>query len=163
MSNNGPVTAEEATKIIFEWARLHDLQAGLSEFMPYIAEEGFYMRFDGNEWIGYSDFEKHQIMKRRFFNEVHEYYDIDIVEGDEKTTATTKMNWAAHYRPENSPKSQLIKAYLEHLWEFRRCQKTGRPYMQGHSVELFEYIEGFAPDEENNSDPHLDNKWNRRD
>ncbi len=152
MSDKGPVTTGEATKIIMEWARLYDLQAGLSEFLPYIAEEGFYMRFDRNDWLGYSDFEKHQIMKRRFFNEFHEYYDIKIEEGEEKTTATTKMNWVAHYRPENS----------EHLWEFRRCEKTGRPYMQGHSVELFEYIKGFAPDEADNSDPHLDSKWDSR-
>ena len=163
MANNNPVTVEEATNIIHEWGRLHDLQTGLSAFMPIIAEEGFYMKFGEKEWVGYEDFENHQISKRKFFNELHEYFDIKVEVGDEVTTATSKMNWEAHYRPENSPRSKILKAYIEHLWEFRSCEKTGRAYMQGHSVELFEYIKGFAPDDEQVYEPHIDPNWDRRD
>lgn len=157
-----PVTEEEAKKIILEWGRLHDLQAGLSAFLPIIAEQGFYMQFGTKRWEGYADFEDHQITKRKFFDEVHDYFDIRVDVGPEKTTAKTKMNWTYRYRPERSPRSKLIKAYLEHTWEFRRCPKTGRPFMQGHVVDLFEYEKGFRPDEEQECDPHLDTKWKSR-
>ncbi len=157
-----PVSEEEAKKIISEWARLHDLQAGLSAFLPIIAEEGFYMQFGTKRWEGYADFEDHQITKRKFFDEVHDYYDIRVDVGQEKTIAKTKMRWTHRYRPERSPKSQLIKAYLEHTWEFRRCPKTGRPFMQGHVVDLFEYEKGFRPDEEQEYDPHVDTRWKTR-
>ena len=157
-----PVTEDEAKKIISEWARLHDLQAGLSAFLPIIAEEGFYMEFGGKRWEGYADFEDHQITKRKFFDEVHEYFDIRVDVGEEETTAKTKMRWTYRYRPERSPTSKLIKAYLEHTWEFRRCPKTGRSFMQGHVVDLFEYEKGFRPDEEQEYDPHMDTKWETR-
>jgi hypothetical protein len=157
-----PVTEKEAREIILEWGRLHDLQAGLSAFLPIIAEEGFYMVFGTKRWEGYADFEDHQITKRKFFDEQHHYFDIRVEEGQEKTTAKTKMNWMCRYRPERSPKSKLIKAYLEHTWEFHRCPSTGRPYMQGHLVDLFEYEKGFRPDDDPEYDPHLDTQWGSR-
>jgi hypothetical protein len=157
------VTEQEVREIISEWGRLHDLQAGLSAFLPIIAEEGFYMQFGTKRWEGYADFEDHQITKRKFFDELHHYLDIKVEVGEEKTIAKTKMNWTYRYRPERSPKSRLIKAYLEHTWEFRRCPKTGRPFMQGHVVDLFEYEKGFRPDDEQEGyDPHLDARWGSR-
>ncbi len=157
-----PVTEKEAREIILEWARLHDLQAGLSAFLPIIAEEGFYMEFGTKRWEGYADFEDHQITKRKFFDEQHHYFDIRVHEGEEKTIAKTKMNLTYSYRPERSPRSKLIKAYLEHTWEFHRCPRTGRPYMQGHVVDLFEYEKGFRPDDDQEYDPHLDTQWGTR-
>lgn len=76
MTENAPVSVEEARYIIAEWARLYDLQEGLSAFLPIIAEDGF--------------------------------------------------------------------------------------YMQGHTVDLFEYLRGFAPDDAQDYDPHLDTRWGRR-
>ena len=35
------ITEAEAREIIVEWGRLHDLQAGLSAFLPFIAGDGF--------------------------------------------------------------------------------------------------------------------------
>jgi len=157
-----PVTEEEVKFIINEWGRLKDLQFGLSAFLPIIAEEGFYMQFGEKRWEGYADFEEHQITKRKFFDEVHDCYDSRIEVGDEKTIAKTKMNWFARYRPERSPKSKIIKAYMEHSWEFRRCDKTGRAYMQGHIVDVFEYGKGFSPEDKEKYDPHLDPKWKTR-
>jgi hypothetical protein len=162
MTQPGPVTEAEARHIIEEWGRLHDLQAGLSAFLPIIAAEGFYMEFGGKRWVDYADFEDHQITKRKFFDELHEYYDVQVAVGDAKTIARTKMHWTYRYRPERSPKSQLIKAYLEHTWEFRRCPRTGRAFMQGHVVDVFEYEKGFRPDEQQESDPHLDPRWKTR-
>ena len=162
MIRQGPVTEEEARAIIQQWGRLHDQQAGLSAFLPIIAEEGFYMQFGVRRWVGYADFEDHQITKRKFFDEMHEYFDIQVEPGEEKTVAKTKMNWTYRYRPERSPKSKLIKAYLEHTWEFRRCAKTGRPFMQGHVVDVFEYESGYRPDDEQEYDPHLDPGWKTR-
>ena len=153
-----PVTEDEARAIIQQWGRLHDLQAGLSAFLPIIAEEGFYMRFGEKSWIGYADFEAHQIVKRRFFDEFHDYTDIAVTVGD-PTTAKTTMVWTYRHRPENSPRSQLLKAHLEHTWEFQRCAKTGRPFMQGHVVDLFEYEAGFRPDDVQEYDPHMDVRW----
>ena len=158
----GPVTEQEARAIILEWSRLHDLQAGLSAFLPIIAGEGFYMQFGTKRWEGYTDFEDHQITKRKFFDELHDYFDVSVDVREEKTIAKTKMNWTYSYRPERSPKSKLIKAYLEHTWEFRRCPKTGRPFMQGHVVDVFEYEKGFRPDDEQEYDPHMDTKWGTR-
>lgn len=160
--SQGLVTVEEARSIIHEWGRLHDLQAGLSAFLPIIAEQGFYMQFGGKRWLGYADFEDHQITKRRFFDELHEYLDIQVELAEEKTTARTRMQWSYRYRPEGSPRSKLIKAYLEHTWEFRRCPRTGRPFMQGHVVDLFEYLTGFRPEDEQAYDPHLDVNWRTR-
>ncbi len=160
--SQGPVTEQEAREIIMEWARLHDLQAGLSAFLPIIAEEGFYMQFGTRRWEGYADFEDHQETKRKFSDESHDYHDIRVEVGDEKTIAKTKMHWTYRYRPERSPKSKLCKAYLEHTWEFRRCPKTGRAFMQGHVVDLFEYEKGFRPDEEQTYDPHIDPRWGTR-
>jgi len=160
--SQGHVTEQEATRIIMEWARLHDLQAGLSAFLPIIAEEGFYMQFGTKRWEGYADFEDHQETKRKFFDEVHDYHDIRVEVGDEKTVVKTKMHWTYRYRPERSPKSKLCKAFIEHTWEFRRCPKTGRAYMQGHVVDLFEYGKGFRPDEEQTYDPHIDPQWGTR-
>ena len=162
MTQLAPVTEEEARGIIREWARLHDLQVGLSAFLPMIAEDGFYMRFGSKQWVGYADFEDHQITKRKFFDENHEYLDIQVTVGEEKTTAKTKMHWTYRFRPERSPVSKLIKAYLEHTWEFRRCPKSGRAFMQGHVVDLFEYEKGFRPDDEAEYDPHMDLKWKTR-
>jgi hypothetical protein len=34
--------------------------------------------------------------------------------------------------------------------------------MQGHTVDLFEYLSGFAPDDAQDYDPHLDTRWGRR-
>jgi hypothetical protein len=31
-----------------------------------------------------------------------------------------------------------------------------------HTVDLFEYSEGFAPDDAQDYDPHLDTRWGRR-
>jgi hypothetical protein len=156
-----PVTEDEARSIIQQWGRLHDAQAGLSAFMPLIAEDGFYMRFGEKSWVGYADFEAHQIVKRRFFDELHEYTDVKVSVG-EPTTAKTKMVWTYRHRPENSPRSQLLKAHLEHTWEFHRCAETGRPFMQGHVVDLFEYEAGFRPDDVQEYDPHMDTKWRTR-
>src|SRR5689334_14229646 len=117
MTSQSPVTDAEARVIIQQWATLHDLQAGLSAFLPFIAEDGFYMQFGTKRWVGYADFEDHQITKRRFFDERHEYFDIHVEPSAEKTIAKTKMHWTYRYRPERSPTSKLIKAFLEHAWE----------------------------------------------
>ena len=45
-------------------SELHDLQAGLSAFIPFIARTGFYMEFAGKRWEGYEGLERHQIEKR---------------------------------------------------------------------------------------------------
>jgi len=158
---NIPVSEAEARDIILQWGRLHDEQAGLSAFLPIIAEEGFYMRFGEKSWVGYADFEAHQIVKRKFFDEFHDYTGILVTVGA-PTTAKTKMQWTYRHRPENSPRSQLLKAHLEHTWEFRRCPKTGRAFMQGHVVDLFEYEAGFRPDDRQEYDPHLDARWRTR-
>jgi len=162
MIRQGPVTEEEARAIIQQWGDLHDQQAGLSAFLPIIAEEGFYMQFGVKRWAGYADFEDHQITKRKFFDELKEYLGIRIEAGQEKTIAKTKLIWTYRYRPERSPKSKLIKAYLEQTWEFRRCAKTGRAFMQGHVVDVFEYERGFRPEDEQVYDPHLDAAWKTR-
>jgi hypothetical protein len=31
-----------------------------------------------------------------------------------------------------------------------------------HTVDLFEYVKGFAPDDAPDYDPHLDTRWGRR-
>lgn len=72
MNLNGPVTAAEARSIVQQWGKLHDQQAGLSAFLPLIAEEGFYMQFGTKRWEGYADFEDHQITKSRFFGRQRE-------------------------------------------------------------------------------------------
>jgi hypothetical protein len=162
MSERGPVTESEARAIIAEWARLHDLQAGLSAFLPIIAEEGFSMRFGDKEWRGYADFEDHQITKRKIFDEVHDDYDIQVEVGPEKTVAKTRLRWFNRYRPERSPRSRVLKAYLEHTWEFRRCPRMGRAFMQGHTVDHFVYEKGFGPGDEQAYDPHLDPRWGTR-
>jgi hypothetical protein len=162
MSALQPVTAAETHEIILQWGHLHDLQAGLSAFLPIIAADGFYMQFGTKRWEGYADFEDHQITKRKFFDERHEYLDIQVAEGDERTTAKTKMRWTYRYRPERSPTSKLIKAYLEHTWELRRCPQSGRAFMQGHVVDVFEYEAGFRPDDPPEYDPHLDLNWKTR-
>ena len=120
------------------------------------------MRFGEKTWLGYADFEAHQIGKRKFFDEKHTYFDIVVTPGEEKTVAHTKMYWSNRFRPEGSPTSKVIKAYLEHTWEFRRCPATGRAFMQGHVVDLFEYEPGYRPDEEPDYDPHLDTDWKTR-
>ena len=33
--------------------------------------------------------------------------------------------------------------------------------MQGHTVDLFEYLKGFAPDDAQDYDPHVDTRWGR--
>ncbi len=162
MNSLEPVTDEESRRIINQWGRLHDLQAGLSAFLPIIAAEGFYMEFGGKRWVGYADFEEHQITKRKFFDEKHEYTEIEVQVGQPATTAKTKMRWTYRYRPERSPTSQMIKAYLEHTWEFRRSPQTGQAYMQGHVVDVFQYEPGFRPDEKQDYDPHIDPKWKTR-
>jgi hypothetical protein len=156
-----PVTEDEATTIIREWGRLHDLQAGLSAFLPLMAEDGFFMRFGEKTWTGYAAFEDHQITKRKFFDELHDYTEITVTVGH-PTTARTVMFWTYRFRPENSPRSHLLKARLEHTWEFRRCPRIGRPFMQGHTVDRFEYLPGFRPDDQTSYDPHLDSRWGTR-
>ena len=158
----GAVSEEEARRIIMEWGRLHDLQAGLSAFLPLIAEQGFYMRFGEKSWVGYADFEDHQITKRKFFDERHHYASLQIDVALPATVARTVMEWTCRQRPENSPVSRVIKARIEHTWEFRRCSRTGRPFMQGHVVDRFEYLDGFRPDQPGGNDPHTDLNWGTR-
>lgn len=151
-----PVTEEEARTIIREWGRLHDLQTGLSAFLPFIARDGFFMEFNGKRWEGYAGFEAHQIVKRRFFDELHDTYEVTVRPGSPVTHAFTRSRWNARYRPENSPVSREIRTLIEHDWEFRRDAATGRALMQGHTVTKFEYLPGFAPDDGGEQyDPHL--------
>jgi hypothetical protein len=71
------------------------------------------MEFGNKRWVGYADFEDHQITKRRFFDEQHDYSDIQVQVGGDKTLARTKMIWPCRYRPDRSPISKRINAYLE--------------------------------------------------
>jgi hypothetical protein len=150
-----PVSEAEARAIIARWGELHDRQAGLSAFMPFIARTGFYLEFAGKRWEGYEGLELHQIEKRRFFDERHEMLELRMMPGAEATHAWTRSHWDARYRPQNSPRSRLIKTTIEHDWEFRRDPATGRAFMQGHKVTKFEYLPGFSPQEEPDDDPHL--------
>ena len=153
---DGPVTEAEARAIVARWGELHDLQAGLSAFIPFIAAEGFYMEFAGKRWEGYAGFEDHQVAKRRFFDELHETVEIRVTPGADVTRSWTRSHWNARYRPENSPRSRVIKTVIEHDWEFRRERLSGRAVMQGHKVTRFEYLPGFGPDDKQDYDPHLD-------
>ena len=159
---NGPVSESEARAIIAKWGELHDLQAGLSAFMPFIAKTGFYMEFSGKRWEGYEGFERHQIEKRRFFDELHETVEVRLTPGAEVTHAWTLSHWNASYRPEGSPRSHQIRTVIEHDWEFRRDPATGQAFMQGHKVTRFEYLPGFAPHDVAEYDPHLDATHGRR-
>lgn len=156
MTTTEPVTESEARAIIAEWGRLHDLQAGLSAFIPLIAPTGFYMEFDGKRWEGYAGFEAHQLVKRRFFDELHDTFEVRITPGADSTHASTRSHWNASYRPENSPRSRTIKTAIEHDWEFRRDPANGRAFMQGHKVTKFDYLPGFAPADVQDYDPHLE-------
>lgn len=149
------VTEAEARAIIARWGELHDLQAGLSAFLPFIARSGFYMEFAGRRWEGYEGFERHQIEKRRFFDERHETLEVRLAPGPQATHAWTLSHWNASYRPANSPRSRQIRTVIEHDWEFRRDPATGHAIMQGHKVTKFEYLPGFAPEDETDDDPHL--------
>ena len=157
-----PVSEAEARAIIAKWGQLHDLQAGLSAFLPIIARSGFFMEFAGKRWEGYEGFEAHQLVKRRFFDERHDTFEIHVIPGPESTHARTVSHWDASYRPENSPRSRMIKTLIEHDWEFRRDPATGEAFMQGHKVTKFEYLPGFAPDDAADYDPHLDANLGRR-
>jgi hypothetical protein len=57
---------------------------------------------------------------------------------------------------ENSPRSRTIKTLIEHDWEFRRDPATGQTFMQ------FEHLPGFAPDDVQDDDPHLNASLGRR-
>jgi hypothetical protein len=159
--SNEPVSEAEARAIIAEWGRLHDLQAGLSAFIPFIARTGFYMEFNGKRWEGYEGFETHQVVKRRFFDELQDTYAIRVVPAPSVTRAWTKSRWNASYRPENSARSRTIKTLIEHEREFRRDAATGAAFMQGHTVTKFAYLPGFAPDDEQEYDPHLESHRDR--
>ncbi len=150
-----PVTEAEIRAIVVRWGQLHDDQAGLSAFLPFIAAEGFYMEFAGKRWEGYAGFERHQVEKRRFFDELHETVELRIVPGYPVTRAWTRSHWNARYRPEASPRSRQIKTVIEHDWEFRRDPASGAAIMQGHTVTRFEYLPGFTPDGTPDYDPHL--------
>lgn len=127
MTTPGPVTEAEArTIIIAEWGRLHDLQAGLSAFIPLIARTGFYMAFDGKRWEGYAGFEEHQLVKRRFFDELHDTFEARVIPGTDSTHAWTRSHGNACYRPENSPRSKTIKSLIEHDWEFAAIPQPAR-------------------------------------
>jgi hypothetical protein len=51
---------------------------------------------------------------------------------------------------------------IEHDWEFRRDPATGQTFMQGHKVTKFEHLPGFAPDDVQDDDPHLNASLGRR-
>ena len=157
-----PVSEAEVRAIIAKWGELHDLQAGLSAFIPFIARTGFYMEFAGKRWEGYEGFEAHQLVKRRFFDERHDTFEIHVTPAADWTHARTLSNWEASYRPENSPRSKRIKTLIGHDWEFRRDPSTRQAFMQGHKVTTFEYLPGFAPDDTQDYDPHLDASLGRR-
>ena len=158
----GPITEAEARAIIAKWGELHDLQAGLSAFIPFIARTGFYMEFAGKRWEGYEGLERHQIEKRRFFDERHDTFEVRMMPGADSTHAWTLCHWDASYRPENSPRSRRIKTLIEHDWEFRRDPTSGAAFMQGHKVTKFDYLPGFAPDDAPTYDPHLNPELGRR-
>jgi hypothetical protein len=124
------------------------------------------MRFGDKSWIGYADFEAHQIAKGKLFDEIHDYVSIDVVVQELLTTAKTVMLWTYRHRPENSPTGQLLKARLEHTWEFRHCLTSGCAFMQGHVVDRFDYIDGSSPvsavQAAQGEDPHLDPCWTTR-
>jgi hypothetical protein len=157
-----PVTEAEARAIIAKWGELHDLQAGLSAFIPLIARTGFYMEFAGKRWEGYEGFERHQIEKRRFFDEWHETLEVRLMPAADATHAWTLSHWDASYRPENSPRGRRIKTLIEHDWEFRRDPASGVAFMQGHKVTKFDFLPGFAPDDAQHYGPHLDAEVGRR-
>lgn len=152
-----PVTEAEIRSLIVQWNRLQDRQAGLAEFLPMIAREGFYLEFDRTRWEGYEGLEAHQLLKRRFFDESHDTFEVHVFPESGAVHARTIAHWNAHYRPDGSPHSKQIKTRIEHDWEFRRDPSSGRAVMQGHKVTKFEYLPGFAPDGASGGEvPHLD-------
>lgn len=154
----GRVTADEAQAIIDEWARLQDTQAGLAAFLPIVADDGFLLQSpaESRRWEGHAGLEAHQEMKRFFFDEEHDFRDVRIAPGEERTIAWTCLGWEARYRPQGSPTSKVVKAHMEHEWEFRRCGRTGRPYVLRLTVDSFEYRKGCGPETSVAGIPYLD-------
>jgi hypothetical protein len=87
------VTEDEVRPLIHARGRLQDDHAGLSAFLPIIAEEGFELRFGDNLWLGDAGLEGHQELKRRFFDETHIYQWIDVRTSEEQAEATSVMQW----------------------------------------------------------------------
>ena len=131
---DGPVTEAEARVIIAKWSELHDLQAGLSAFIPFIARTGFYMEFAGKRWEGYEGLERHQIEKRRFFDERHETLEVRLMPAADAAHAWTLSHWDASYRPENSPRSRRIKTLIEQF----RYPRLGPGQMWTRAAEFVE-------------------------
>lgn len=153
-----PVDAEEARAIIDTWVRLQLEQAGSAAFAPIVAEEGFLLQAPTVErcWEGLDGLEEHQRVKRFFFDEELAVRDVRVAPGAQRTLAWTCTGWAASYRPQGSPRSFSVRAYMEHEWELRRCPRTGRAFLQRLTTDLFEYRKGHAPAEAVAGNPYLD-------
>ncbi|GEM_PF-2001767 len=157
-ARNAPVTADEAQEIIDRWARLQDAQAPLEELLEIVAEEGFLLESPtaDRRWEGREGLRAHQELMRVFFDAEHHFRDVRIAPGAERTIAWTCLSWQARYRPAGSPTSSVVKAYMEHEWELRRCERSGRPFLARLTVDRFEYRKGCAPAQAVAGNPYLD-------
>lgn len=153
-----PVSADETQAIIDEWVRLQLEQAGSAAFVSIVAEEGFLLQapLADQRWEGPAGLEEHQTLKRFFFDEELVVRDVRVAPGEERTLAWTCTSWAASYRPVGSPRSFSVRAYIEHEWELRRCPRTGCPFLQRLTTDLFEYRKGHAPPQAVPGNPYLD-------
>ena len=156
-ARQAPVTAEEAQEIIDRWACLQDTQAPVEELLEIVAEEGFLLESPtaDRRWQGHEGLQAHQELMRFFFDEEHLFRDVRIAPGAERTIAWTCLSWQARYRPAGSATSRLVKAYMEHEWELRRSERTGRPILARLTVVHFEYRSGCAPAEAVAGNPYL--------
>lgn len=151
------VTADEAKHLVREWGRRQDEHLGLAGFLDILADDGFNMKFGENTWHGFADFEAHQRLKDKFFDEAHDYvedgWDIQPAAGE--THVRSKMVWRCRTREDHAPRSMELCADLEHAWVMIRCPRRGTPVIQYHECLSLKWRDGQGPDGNHEGDVHL--------
>jgi hypothetical protein len=142
-----PMTEKIVQNLIESFWKLNAGRAPLSDFLPIVDHEGFFMELAGTDirFSGIAGLGDHQIGKLIYFDQEFILLDIQIDMDADTALARTRAQWHASTWNSPDPYSHRIKVALRHTWYVGRAKDDLRPILLGHVCDEFHYLPGFAP------------------
>jgi hypothetical protein len=142
-----PITAEIVQNLIESFWKLNAGRAPLSDFLPIVDHEGFFMELAGTDvrFSGIAGLGDHQMGKLIFFDQEFILLDIQIEVDGDTALARTKAQWHASTWTSPDPYSQRIKVALLHTWYVGRAKDDSRPSFWATCAKSFTICPALHP------------------